>query len=76
MTGRFFQSLPTQTDTTTVAFIYKIGNHNLERKKNEIFFKKNKFPPFFTSLHFALDNWIGRTRFKTGCYFICENRYV
>jgi hypothetical protein len=24
MTGRIFQALPTQTDTTTVTFIYKI----------------------------------------------------
>jgi hypothetical protein len=33
VTGRIFQALPTQTDT--VALIYRIGNHNLERKENE-----------------------------------------
>jgi hypothetical protein len=27
LTGKIFQALPTQTDTTTVAFIYKIQNN-------------------------------------------------
>jgi hypothetical protein len=28
MTRRIFQALPTQTDTTTVAFIYKMAQHS------------------------------------------------
>jgi hypothetical protein len=34
--GRIFQALPTQTDTITVAFIYKIGHH--------FSYKQKKFP--------------------------------